>query len=226
MADMFISSIKFHSNLKKRLGVAFATLVLLTSFGLLAPSAFAFSAPDRVGKADIGFDLSGAISSDSDINSTFYVGGNMSYGINEWFAVGVSLGREEFSANDITVGSATIPGPDIAGHPLFLDFIFRKYMPDKAYVPYGVLGAGIIWWKSQDVTASNGIQYEASVDPALGFKLGGGVDWFMNDKWALNLNFDYVLTTSSAPLSNGSISVRDDVNLDYWNLGGGIKYLF
>lgn len=205
----------------------FATLLaLLVPAAFAAPSAFAFAAPDRVQKVDIGFDLSGAVSSSSDLNSTFYVGGNVSYGFNEWFAAGVSLGREEFSENDMAVGSATIPGPDITGHPLFLDFIFRKYMPGKSYVPYGVVGVGIIWWKSKDVIATNGIQYESTADPALGLKLGGGVDWFVNEKWALNLNFNYVFSNTSATLTRGGIRARDDINLDYWNLGGGIKYLF
>ena len=206
----------------------FRSLLLIVFLGLLttASNAFAVAAPERLQKIDIGFDISGAITTDSELSSAAYVGFNAAYGVKDWLAIGVSLGRTQFSQNETIAGSVTIPGPDISAYPLFVDFIFKKEFEDKPYVPYAVLGLGTIFWKTKDVFGANNLQYESSIDTSLALKMGAGVDWFLDDHWALNLNFDYILTNSTAALTNGTISTREDINLDYWNLGGGVKYLF
>ena len=208
--------------MKKVLGILF--LVLLVP-------AVAFAAPSRVGRTDIGLDISGAISTDSDLNTTVAVSGNSSYGVNEWLAIGVSFGWQNFGEDDVTTGGVTIPGPDITAYPLFADFIFR--MPataDKACQPYAVLGLGAIFWDVQDVTASNGVNIESDIDTSLGVKIGGGADYFLNDNWILNVNANYVFSDAdiSATASAGGVSVSavETLDLDYWTVGAGIKYLF
>ncbi len=197
-------------------------LFVAALLALLVPAS-AFAAPDRVGKWDVGFDLAGAISTDSDLNSTVYVGANGSYGVNNWFAMGWSFGWQSFG-EDSVLG---ISLPDVTSYPLFADFIFRLNNPNQKYVPYGVVGIGAIFWDVDDVTIS-GVTAQTDIDTSLGIKLGAGVDWFVNDNWMVNVDAHYVFTNADTDINlvGTGIRVSDTSDLDYWHIGAGVKYLF
>ena len=188
-------------------------VTLFAFFGLLI-STIAFAAPDRTGKTDVGVNLSAGFMEDS--NTALYWGGNMSYGINSWSAIGVSTGYQSFGS-DLNVG-------DLRGVPVMFDMYLRGQMGDQPYVPYGVLGLGAIFWdfKEEGLTAGSTVD----VDTSFGVKLGGGVDWFINDHWAINFEATYTFADADTTVKNSSGSVTSTANADFWNIGGGLKYLF
>ncbi|MCG3176554.1 MAG: hypothetical protein MOGMAGMI_01512 [Candidatus Omnitrophica bacterium] len=180
-----------------------SVLAMVMMFGI-SGSALA-TAPDRVGKVDLGGYVAGAFN-DNSIDDAAYVGLNMSYGVTPWIALGVEGGWQqgEHESEPGEVGIANIMG----------DVILRWHIEGQEFVPYGVLGLG----------AASGY---ASIedrddrdDSAFAWKLGGGVDWFVNSNWALNFEASW---TDPGDLPSGS-TANDD--LDYVAVGGGIKYLF
>ncbi len=189
-------------------------------------SSCVFAMPDRVGKTDAGFMIGGLLTNTDKLGSAAYYGGTAAYGVNDWFAVGVEGGYADSTTN-FTIGRTTHEGK-ISRIPLFLDLIFRyTKMQDYNYVPYGVLGLGAVFTDIHGTGTFQTANLKLNADNSFAIKMGGGVDWFMNDKWALNFEASYVWVDSDATvlsLANGS--TVDSTNLDYWTLTGGIKYLF
>jgi len=55
----------------------------------------AFAAPERVKQYDAGINLSGLFPHDDDFDSAFSFGGNVTYGYNESFAIGLDISWAE-----------------------------------------------------------------------------------------------------------------------------------
>ena len=199
---------------------------------LMLASTAVYAAPDRTGKIDAGITVSGAIPTDNSIDSTVYVGGNLAYGVCQWFAVGFSGGWQDHGSKDLDLGGGTtFLGPDFNAVPLFGDLIVRVPVEQQSFIPYGVVGLGSVIWNVADTRDTAGNTYKTKVNDAFALKLGGGLDWFLNKNWILNFESAYVFNRPDVTLtaSNGSTSASATVNqvkLDYWFVGGGVKYLF
>ena len=205
--------------------ITFALLFL----SLLA-SPLVYAAPDRVGKADVGINVSGAFPSDSESSGGAQVTGSMSYGVNSWAALGFSVGWVGTSIDSATSSGITIEEADVSGIPIFGEIIIR--VPNNSpVVPYGVFGLGTVIWDVDDTTATGGFNIETDVDSALAVKLGGGIDWFINENWIANLEAAYVFSNpdGDVTVSGGGASVTvpgEDLDFDYWTVGGGLKFVF
>lgn len=160
---------------------------------------------NRAGRNQIGLDLAGAIV-DKDISDALYVGGDWSYGVNDWFAIGAEAGWEgtDFDFGDEDLDIVTVFG----------DLIARGSVPGWAAVPYGVIGFGVLH-------ASSDVENFDSDDTSFAMKFGAGLDWFLTRNWLLNFEVAYIATGGDLPASNG---VTED--LDHWRIGGGLKYAF
>jgi opacity protein-like surface antigen len=187
----------------------------------------AFAAPDRTGKLDMGVNVSAAFSTDSDIDDTIYVGGSWSYGIYEWLAIGFEAGWME-ADTEVELAGASINTGDIAGIPVFGDFIFRAPMGDQPLNPYAVVGVGAVFWDIDESHTIADAGYEVDADSSFAMKFGGGVDWFVTSNWIVYFEGAYVLADAdiSVRRSDGSEVITDEESLDFWTVGGGIKYLF
>ncbi len=177
----------------------------------------AFAASDRVGKTDIGFNASGAIPTDGNIDNAVYLGGSISEGVTDWIALGFEGGWAGFSESDSGIDV------DENAFPMFGDIIVR--IPNQNdWKPYGVVGLGAIFW---DVK-SNVSNVDVKIDTGFAAKFGGGVDWFVNENWMVNFEASYVISNSNVSATNTTTgaSITVDSDTDYWMVGGGIKYLF
>ncbi|HTL71571.1 MAG TPA: OmpW family outer membrane protein [Candidatus Eisenbacteria bacterium] len=206
----------------------FKKMLVVALFGLMTASA-AYAAPDRTGKWDAGVSMAAAIPTDGDLDTAFQVGGTFAYGVNEWFAIGFSGAWQQQTVDAETVGTVSISEYDITGVPLFCDLIARFPTGDQQFNPYGVLGLGTVIWSVDDATATSGgsvLTAQTDVDTDFALKLGGGVDWFINQNWIINFEAAYVFSSPSADVTVSGVTVSDDVDLDYWTVGGGVKYLF
>jgi opacity protein-like surface antigen len=207
--------------------------LILTLAMLALATAAVYAAPDRTGKIDVGVNVSGAISTDNDIQSTAYVGGNIAYGINKWVAIGFEGGRQKHGSDNVSDGGTTIFGPDFAAIPLFGDIIVRMPIENQQVTPYGIIGLGTVLWDVDSASfnsAGVGGTVETKVGSSIAVKVGGGFDWFINDNWVVNFESAYVFdrpdVTATASINGISASAIDQVKLDYWTIGGGVKYLF
>ena len=189
---------------------------------LLLVASFAYAAPDRTGKFDAGFNVSGIIPTEDGADNSVYVGGNLAYGLNEWLAVGFEAGFSEIeteSADNVALG-------DLNALPVMGDVIFR--LPTESPVqPYGVVGLGVIFFDFDESRTLQSLGLKVDVDDAFAVKTGIGIDWFVNDSWALNLEGSYVFSEADAELLVlGTSLATDSIDTDYWMIGGGVKYLF
>lgn len=184
--------------MKKTIGLTLALLLGVAGTALA-------TAPDRVGKFDIGGYAAGAFN-DNAIDDAAYYGVNLSYGITHWLAVGIEGGWQEgdHETEPGEVGIANIMG----------DIIFRWHIQDQEFVPYGIIGLGSGWGYASIEDKDD------RDDAAFAWKAGGGLDWFINPNWALNFEASW---TDPGDLPSGSTANED---LDYIAVGGGLKYLF
>ena len=192
---------------------------------LLVSSTCAFAMPDRTEKTDIGFHIGGLLPDSTRMDSGVYYGGSASYGVNDWFAVGVESGFEDARTN-FQIGT-TEHQAHISHIPLFLDLIFRYTKTEYDYVPYGVLGLGMLFTDIHGTGTLRDANLKLNVDNSFAIKLGAGVDWFVNDKWILNFEASYVWADANAQIKDLSTgNTFDSINMDYWAIEGGLKYLF
>ena len=195
----------------------------------------AFAAMDRTGKVDVGVNVSATGIEEDDFDTAAYFGGNVSYGITNWFAVGFEGGWAEYepdvSAADL--GLTTFSGGDISGVPLLFDFIFRATTLSDDLDVYAVVGLGGVLWDLEDISgtlAGIPISVDTDVDDTFAVKVGGGIDWFLTENWILNVDGGYVFaeTDTTSTLTGGGVTVvvSQELDADYWAIGGGLKYLF
>ena len=187
-------------------------LVLLSLGLLLGLSANAFAAmgyagsetPDRVKQVDWGVGVSAAFNSSSD--DTAFISTAVSYGITPYIAIGVETGWQEADGDsqDDTVGFV----------PILADLIFRVPTVHESIVPYGILGLGGTYaYVDNDHRGDDD-------DTSFSWKLGGGIDWFINTQWIFNFEFAYWDADVNLPRT----SLGNDAS--FWTLGVGLKYLF
>lgn len=190
-------------------------------------SVAAFAAPDRTQKLDTGLIIGGLapVSSDGDIEP--YWGGNFSYGINEWSAMGLSVGATNFKLKVPDASGNKISAGKVQAFPIFVDIIFRANTLHESLEPYAVLGVGGIYTHrltSEDLSGGS-LHVKSSNDFAA--KIGVGVDWFYHSGWIFNLEFNYVYTGASVDVIKNSDGLAlTNENIDYWFIGLGTKYLF
>ena len=65
---------------------------------------------------------------------------------------------------------------------------------------------------------------DLNVDGGVGVAAQVGFDYWLNDNWGLNFDAKKIWLDVDATLNNGTI--RADVELDPWVVGGGISYRF
>ena len=160
------------------------------------------SAPDRVGRVDWGVDVAGAFN--ENVDDAVFLSTAIAYGVTPYIAVGVEAGWQEADgSSDETVNFVPVLG----------DIIVRIPNIHESIVPYGVLGLG-----GAGVYVDN-----SGTDPddtGFAWKLGGGLDWFINSNWIFNFEFAYWSIDVSLPTT----SIGNDAT--FWTLGVGLKYLF
>lgn len=202
--------------------------ILVVVLALFTLSVNAFAAPNRVGKVDAGLNVSGILPDDiggivpAFLDNAVYVGGTLAYGVTDWFAIGGEAGYSSIGTS-VDASGVSINVGDLNAVPLLADFILR--MPAKAdqpAVPYAVLGLGAIFWNfDSDI---DGIDID--VDTSFATKVGGGLDWFVSDNIALNFEASYVFSDADYKATADGDTLSDSVNTDYWQIGGGVKFVF
>ncbi len=201
--------------------------VVIAALLVLLMPVVAFAAPTREGQWDMGFNLSGAMPDDSDLEGTAFVGGQVSYGVTPWIAIGAEIGGASFDQNDETRSLGITDLGTLTGVPLMITGIFRANLENQAFVPYGVVGLGLIFWNYDESDQLDAAHVNVNADTSFAGKVGGGVDWFVNNNWIANFEGSYYMNDANVELElNGVTIAQDDVNTSFWLVGGGAKYVF
>jgi outer membrane protein W len=154
------------------------------------------------------------------------LGLNASYIVIPHFALELAWNRFE---TDIEAGRFKLS--EITIMPLLLTAQFR-ILPSNPVVPYVGVGVGYYFNKldknrevKTETETSKTIVAE-EVDDSLGLHVDGGVDWFLTDNFALNLDARYFWTEADITGKENLSSITDEIDLDSLVLGFGVKLYF
>jgi opacity protein-like surface antigen len=196
-------------------------ILIALMFGV-GSQASAATLAERVGKWDAGVGVSGVLFVDELQNDTVQLAGNFNYGVMKYVSVGLELSYLFDSRSE------GIPGDydDLGDARAFSTMAnVRLYLPlDESQVqPYFVAGIGGIYWdfETSKEVKDDGLTLDLS--SALAVQVGGGVDWFVSERMAINIEAAYVFNKPS-----GSARYEDDVysgsgESDFVRIGGGLK---
>jgi outer membrane protein W len=198
---------------------------LCLAVAALSVTALAYAAPDRVGIWDAGVNVSGFIPGDNDTDNGVYVGGTFAYGVHQWIAIGVEAGWLETDIEEDTQLGLGDLG-ELHGNPLMADIIIRVPNPDQSFIPYGIVGIGVVFWDFDEGDTLESLGVDVDIDTAFAVKIGGGIDWWLNANWILNFEASYVFNDADVSVTVGGAPTTDDADLDYFQIGGGLKYMF
>ena len=96
------------------------------------------------------------------------------------------------------------------------------FMPEQKFSPY--LGAGLnysVFYGEDDASGFNNLD----VDGGIGYAVQAGFDYWLNDKWGLNLDVKYIDLDVDVSVNNSALNAKD-VKLDPWIVGAGVSYKF
>lgn len=162
-------------------------------------------APDRVDKWELGLGVAAGMNDEAD--DAVFVSTEVSYGVTPYIGLGVEAGWMESDGDG--------PGEATVGVvPVLADIYLRIPTVHEALVPYGVLGLG---GAGVYVERDN---LDDADDTAFTWKLGGGLDYFINPNWIFNFEFAYWSASVDLPTT----SITDD--FDWWTIGLSLKYVF
>ena len=188
-----------------------------------------YAAPDHTGQWDMGIKVGGILPSNAGGGNTGFLGGEFAYGINEWAAAGLSTGWTDAKLSVDNGRGAKINGGKFGALPIFADLIFRVPTPiHYDYLsPYAVLGLGTLITRNLTTQDLAGNNLASHLEHSIAFKLGAGLDWFMNSNWIMNFEMNYVFSGVKVDIINNSTHAAvDSTDLDHFYIGVGAKYLF
>lgn len=194
--------------------------ILALLIGCAAGNAFA---EDLAGRFSVGIAGGGIFPKDSDIDDTYYVGGNFAYGINEYFAIGAEAGYTSWDDEE-----AGVDYGEVEAIPLLADLYLRRPVEvgENILVPYVVGGVGVIFWdyEESDLLTSNAITVD--MDAELGVKAGGGFDYFFTENSAINIEGAYIWSDADMSVAAFGLYGAATIDTDYWLATGGFKHYF
>ena len=180
-----------------------------------------YAAEDLTGKVSIGIVAGGAFPTDEDIDNALYLGGNIAYSFNNYFAIGAEIGYSswEDEAYGIDFG-------DVRVVPLLMDFYIRHPidMGEHMLLPYGVFGIGPVFYNYDESSFLEAYGIEVDMSTELGIKLGGGFDLFVSDNVALNFETSYLM--SDVDMTVPALGASGELDTDSWIINGGVKFYF
>jgi len=177
---------------------------------------------DLSGKIGVAGNVSAAMPKE-DGDPTVFLGGYLSYDILNCFGVGIESGWARWTQRDNGVDYG-----NLNMIPLFGDIFVKLPFKVEGFkvVPYGVVGAGVLFWDFEESSLVRDSGVTISIDPAFGLKFGGGIDFFVTKNIAIFGEASFIWSDADATASAGGSVASATLDTDLWLLGGGVKYVF
>ena len=175
-------------------------------------------------------------------NSNYGDGGTATARIEQSVLGDLSLGAEYNYHGQMDHGNGNDAEPidygDVSGHSVLADLLYRpSQLVFGRLHPYVVGGLGWSWWDFTPSDQTNSLGIEAKLGDAFCYKAGAGVDYEINERWSLNVEWSFfkakIPVDAFNPDGSRSILLGDDAGSGRVRLGeeetrvvGGIRYNF
>lgn len=217
---------------KKIVVLSFVVSALVFLFGQVS------FAQDMEGKIGLGarvafvdyaedeYDVNG-VEVDTDPDDAAMVGIDLTYFIDRYFSFELCVGYAETDVELSALGLSGDAG-EITQIPVLLSG--RVHFSTNPKVnPYLAFGGGYFF---NDIDSNRGtIEFiygpgaEVDVDNSFGYHLGGGIEFFISEKSAVNLDFKYIWTEVEAEVNVPGFA-EEEFEINPFVAGLGIKYYF
>lgn len=97
------------------------------------------------------------------------------------------------------------------------------FLPQEAMSPYVGVGVNYTRFFDKDVPAG-GVVTDIDYDSSFGLALQAGIDYFLNDRWLINVDVKKVWINTDVSINAGAVTA--DVDIDPWIFGLGVGYRF
>lgn len=199
----------------------FIALIVLFGLGVASASYAYMEHDDITGRWGVGLDFSVVAPTSNESDPGFRTNVNFTYGIWDHIAGTIDVGYFEtnYDAFGIEFG-------DLGVVPLIFSFQWRyPYMFGQIPATvYGVTGLGGLFLDFDE--ANSPLTSAVDPDDAFAIKLGVGFDFFVDYNWVVNVEGSYTFSDEHVILTNADGSQSTSEDLDFWNLGAGMKYFW
>lgn len=172
---------------------------------------------------------------DSSING-LNLSARLGYDLNKYFGVELESGWSvyDFQTDEGAVKSRLgVANITDAGNLHVVPLLFNvtaKY-PMQSFVPYAVGGTGVFFYKFENSNQVKNANAKLDVDSAaFGFKLGGGLDYYLTENIALNFESGFWFVNDPDLVIKDTSPAKDilsnKADVDTWYVGGGLKFKF
>jgi outer membrane protein len=216
--------------LTKKTGIALRTLAGIAVVALIAPVAAANIENPwlvRVRAIEVTPDESSTISvigGSAEVDDSIAPELDISYFFSDHWAAELVL---TLSPHDVSAKNTAAGDVDLGDVWLLPPCLSLQYhlLPENKIRPYVGAGVNLTLFLDEDPgPVATSIDY----DDALGFVLGAGIDFDLNDQWCLNVDIKKVYLSTDATIKVPGVAgdVVADVDIDPWILGVGLGYKF
>jgi len=161
---------------------------------------------------------------DVDFDAAAMYGGNLVYYIHRYFSLELSA---DYVKTDTEVKGSDISSTNIGELkqvPIILNGRFH-FSTNQKISPY--LSAGIGYYLNDFDLSDSSAGDEICPDDSFGFNLGGGVQYLLNEHFAIDLDLKYIWNKTDFELNApGDPTEEISVDLDNFYVGIGLKYYF
>lgn len=155
---------------------------------------------------------------EADFDDAAMYGANLTYFVHRHFSFELSV---DYVESDLNLLNITIGGLEQV--PILLTA--RTHLSTNPKVnPY--LGIGLGYYLNDFDFSDSYSGVEVDPDDAFGFHLNVGVEYFVNENFALNLELKYIWNEVDFILNDSGTRSKTEVDLDTFYTGVGIKYYF
>jgi outer membrane protein len=206
--------------------VIVALLLVFSQVGFAQDMKGKFGIGARIGYVNYAgddYDVSGS-NIDVDFDAAAMYGGNLVYYIHRYFSFELSA---DYVKTDTEIkGSGLSPTNigELKQVPIILNGRFH-FSTNQKISPY--LSGGIGYYLNDFDLSNSSAGNELDPDNSIGFNLGGGIQFLLNEHFAIDLDLKYIWNkTDFEAKVPGYAPEETSVNLDNFYVGIGLKYYF
>jgi len=210
--------------MKTKVLLIVSLVMVLFTVNAMAAEAGRWAVGARLGYSFFEDDTIG--NGDSSVDDSFMAGLNLTY---KYQNMSLELGVDYVPDTDHTVTSpagTSLKMGEIKQIPITLTA--RYHFPINNFSPY--IGAGVGYYLN-DYTTDSLIEmagFKADVDDSFGYFVNAGTEIFIDTakQWAMNLDLKYIWNEADYKITDGAVTQTEDLGLDSFVMGVGVKYYF
>ncbi len=175
-------------------------------------------------KWNVGVTSSIVFPNDSAIDNGFNVEALISKDYNKNVAFGLEFGYTTYEVDALGVEWGRVHS-----FPILVDVIFKLPFEVNEFivVPYIVNGLGCMINNADESDSVADVNGSFDADHTFLYKLGGGIDWYVNESVGFTFETSYRWATSDWTVTRGTGGAAEkDIDVNAFYLGGGLKFKF